>query len=171
MGQAALGRGVGGDDDPQAREAHRKLVELGLPNHPIRLVERGETALVAMAQEVPALVPLDLVMPAHTSALVKKALAYFHQNYAHPVSRWEIAEAVGVSEDYLTRVFHRELNISPWEYLTRYRILQSRHLLLNTAETVGPLHDRWDSKIRRTSAVYFTKSQECHRRPFGKHVE
>jgi YesN/AraC family two-component response regulator len=199
------------DDDPQAREAHKKLVEQGLPNYPICLTENGEAALAAMINELPVLVLLDLVMPglsgadvldrmradpnlrqvpvivlsnkvlsledvrriegharvtlqskgiwsaeetiavlnrarfgtdhlpAHTSALVKKALAYLHQNYAHPVSRWEIAEAVGVSQDYLTRVFSRELNISPWEYLNRYRILQSKQLLLNTTETVGAI--------------------------------
>jgi transcriptional regulator GlxA family with amidase domain len=78
-------------------------------------------------------------LPAHTSALVKQAIAYLHQNYAHPVSRWEIAEAVGVSEDYLSRVFTRELNISPWDYLNRYRVLQSKQLLLNTTETIGTI--------------------------------
>jgi len=199
------------DDDPQVREAHKKLVEEGLPNYPIRLAENGEVALEAMANEVPSLVLLDLVMPnlsgadvldqmrsdpnlrqvpvivlsnkvlsiddvkriekhthvtlqskgiwsdeetitalnraifgeetlpAHTSALVKQAIAYLHQNYKHPVSRWEIAEAVGVSEDYLSRVFHRELNISPWDYLNRYRVFQSKQLLLNTNETVGSI--------------------------------
>jgi AraC-like DNA-binding protein len=76
-------------------------------------------------------------LPAHTSALVKKAIAYLHQNYTRPVSRWEIAEAVGVSEDYLSRVFHHELNISPWDYLNRYRVLQSKQLLVNTTETIG----------------------------------
>jgi YesN/AraC family two-component response regulator len=78
-------------------------------------------------------------LPAHTSALVKQAIAYLHQNYTRPVSRWEIAEAVGVSEDYLSRVFNRELNISPWDYLNRYRVLQSRQLLMNTAESVGSI--------------------------------
>ncbi len=78
-------------------------------------------------------------LPAHTSALVKQAIAYLHQNYTRPVSRWEIAEAVGVSEDYLSRVFNRELNISPWDYLNRYRVLQSKQLLLNTTETVGSI--------------------------------
>lgn len=78
-------------------------------------------------------------LPAHTSALVKQAIAYLHQNYAHSLSRWEIAEAVGVSEDYLSRVFHRELNLSPWDYLNRYRVLQSKQLLLNTAQTVGSI--------------------------------
>lgn len=76
-------------------------------------------------------------LPAHTSGLVKQAIAYLHQNYTRPISRWEIAEAVGVSEDYLSRVFNRELNISPWDYLNRYRVLQSRHLLLHTTDTVG----------------------------------
>jgi AraC-like DNA-binding protein len=76
-------------------------------------------------------------LPAHTSALVKGALAYLHQNYMRPVSRWEIAEAVGVSEDYLSRVFNRELNISPWDYLNRYRVLQSKQLLLHTTEAIG----------------------------------
>jgi transcriptional regulator GlxA family with amidase domain len=76
-------------------------------------------------------------LPAHTSGLVKQAIAYLHQNYARPVSRWEIAEAVGVSEDYLSRVFNRELNISPWDYLNRYRVLQSKHLLLHTTGSIG----------------------------------
>jgi len=76
-------------------------------------------------------------LPAHTSGLVKQAIAYLHQNYTRPVSRWEIAEAVGVSEDYLSRVFNRELNISPWDYLNRYRVLQSKQLLLHTTDSIG----------------------------------
>jgi YesN/AraC family two-component response regulator len=76
-------------------------------------------------------------LPAHTSGLVKQAIAYLHQNYTRSLSRWEVAEAVGVSEDYLSRVFNRELNISPWDYLNRYRVLQSKHLLLHTTETIG----------------------------------
>jgi AraC-like DNA-binding protein len=197
------------DDDPQARESHKALVEEGLPGYPIRLSENGEAALALMEQEIPSLVLLDLVMPglggadvldrmrAHpnlrqvpvvilsnkmlsledvkrieshtrvklqskgiwsdaetiaamnraisgtdtlsvpTSGAVKQAIAYIHQNYARPISRWEIAGAVGVSEDYLSRVFNRELNISPWDYLNRYRVLQSRHLLLQTTDPIG----------------------------------
>ena len=76
-------------------------------------------------------------LPAHTSAFVKQAIAHMHQNYARPISRWEIAEAVGVSEDYLSRVFNQELKISPWDYLNRYRVLQSKNLLLNTTQSIG----------------------------------
>ena len=76
-------------------------------------------------------------LPAHTSALVKRAVAYLHQNYARPLSRWEIAEAIGVSEDYLTRIFNRELDISPWDYLNRYRILQAQALLRGTSHNIA----------------------------------
>ncbi len=71
-------------------------------------------------------------LPPQTSALVKRAVAYLHQNYARPLSRWEIAEAIGVSEDYLSRVFSRELGLSPWDYLNRYRVNRAKELLSRT---------------------------------------
>jgi signal transduction histidine kinase/DNA-binding LacI/PurR family transcriptional regulator/DNA-binding response OmpR family regulator/AraC-like DNA-binding protein len=76
-------------------------------------------------------------LPQHTAALVKRAVAYFHQNYTRPLSRWEIAGAIGVSEDYLSRVFRQELDISPWDYLNRYRILQAMERLRHTSDDVG----------------------------------
>jgi AraC-like DNA-binding protein len=76
-------------------------------------------------------------LPLHTGALVKRALAYLHQNYARPFSRWELAEAIGVSEDYLSRVFNRELGLSPWEYLNRYRIYHAKALLRRTNNSIS----------------------------------
>lgn len=79
------------------------------------------------------------MLPAHTSALVKRAVVYLQQNFARPLSRWEVAEAVGVSEDYLTRVFNRELEISPWDYLNRYRIVNAQNLLKTTTHSIGSI--------------------------------
>jgi transcriptional regulator GlxA family with amidase domain len=78
-------------------------------------------------------------LPSYTSALVKRVVAYFHQNYSRPLSRWEIAQAIGVSEDYLSKVFNRELGISPWDYLNRYRILQSQNILRTTTLSIGAI--------------------------------
>ncbi len=75
-------------------------------------------------------------LPRHTSALVKHAVAYFHQNYDRALSRWEVAEAIGVSESYLSRVFRQELGISPWDYLNRYRILQAKRLLRRKSDSI-----------------------------------
>ncbi|HQE93088.1 MAG TPA: helix-turn-helix domain-containing protein [Anaerolineae bacterium] len=196
------------DDDPQARTLYRNIVEKALPNSPIRTAENGVAALVSMAEEVPCLMLLDLMMPEmdgfevlermraaqetrrvpvlvlsgrmltledikrlekhalvtvqskdilsegetveavkrclagddalppYTSALVKRILAYFHQNYDRPILRREVAQAVGVSENHLTRIFGRELGLSPWDYLNRYRIKQAKELLLRTSDSI-----------------------------------
>ncbi|HOT90624.1 MAG TPA: ATP-binding protein [Anaerolineae bacterium] len=197
------------DDDPQACSLYREIVEKGLPDYPVRTAGDGMAALACMAEEVPCLVILDLMMPEvdgfevlermraapatrrvpvlvlsgrmltledikrlekhalvtvqskdilsevettatlqrllsatdalppYTSALVKRILAYFHQNYDRPISRREVAEAVGVSENYLTRIFGRELGLSPWDYLNRYRVKQARELLLRTNDSIA----------------------------------
>ncbi len=75
-------------------------------------------------------------LPQQTSALVKRAVAYLHQNYTRPLARWEIAEAIGVSEDYLSRVFKGELGLAPWDYLNRYRIYQAQELLRRTSDSI-----------------------------------
>lgn len=76
-------------------------------------------------------------LPPYTSALVKRAVAYLHQNYGRTISRWELAQEVGVSEDYLSRVFSRELGLSPWDYLNRYRIAQARTLLRSGSASIS----------------------------------
>jgi len=96
-------------------------------------------------------------LPAHTSRLVKQAIAFIHQNFTRPITRWEIADAVGVSEDYISRVFNRELNISPWDYLNRYRILQSKYLLRDTIETVGSVARKVGFKDRAYFSRVFSK--------------
>jgi signal transduction histidine kinase/DNA-binding LacI/PurR family transcriptional regulator/AraC-like DNA-binding protein/CheY-like chemotaxis protein len=213
------------DDDPQVRAAHQAVVQQGFPGCNIRIAADGVAGLGIMAQETPALVLLDLVMPglsgaevldqmradprlrqvpviilsnkllsledvkrlehharvtlqskgiwsetetisvlnralfgaenlpAHTSALVKRAVVYLHQNYSRPLSRWEIAEAIGVSEDYLTRVFNRELEISPWDYLNRYRMLQAQNLIKTTNHSIGVIA----KQIGFNDGAYFSR--------------
>ncbi len=71
-----------------------------------------------------------------TSLLVKQSLAYLQQNYHKDLSRRELAQAVGVTENYLSQIFHQELGITPWECLNRLRIMKAKELLLNSEQTV-----------------------------------
>jgi YesN/AraC family two-component response regulator len=75
-------------------------------------------------------------LPPHTGALVKRTVAYLQQHYAAPLTRAQVAGAVGVSENYLSQIFRKELGLSPWEYLTRYRIKQAERLLLGSDESI-----------------------------------
>jgi signal transduction histidine kinase/AraC-like DNA-binding protein/ABC-type sugar transport system substrate-binding protein len=94
----------------------------------------------------------DDLLPPHTSALVKQAIAFIQQHHHEPVARQEIAAAVGVSKDYLGRIFHQELGLSPWEYLIRYRVLRAKELLQTTTFTVAEVAAR----VGFDSATYFS---------------
>lgn len=92
-------------------------------------------------------------LPTHMSTLIKRSLAYLHQNYQRPLTRQEIAEALSLSEDYFSRTFHVELGISPWDYLNRYRIGQAKQLLLSTAHPM-----QWISRqVGFSDPAYFSR--------------
>jgi signal transduction histidine kinase/AraC-like DNA-binding protein len=95
----------------------------------------------------------DEALPPQTSALAKRAVAYLHQNYARPLARWEIAEGLGLSEDYLSRVFNRELGLSPWDYLNRYRVAQARELLRLTHDSINHIGRR----VGFSDPAYFSR--------------
>ncbi|WP_181727503.1 substrate-binding domain-containing protein [Streptomyces sp. PT12] len=81
-------------------------------------------------------------------APVRYALAHIEQHYRHRLSRWQIARAAGVSEDHLGRLFHRELGLTLWEYLTRLRIERAKERLQRSDDSVQTVaravgfHDR-----------------------------
>ena len=49
---------------------------------------------------------------------------------------WEIADAIGASENYFSRLFNQELGIPPWEYLNRFRVCQAKELFRQTQGSV-----------------------------------
>ena len=70
--------------------------------------------------------------------IVRKAVAYIHKHYTEPFSRQEMARQLGLSERYLTSCFHKEMGITPVEYLNRYRLKQAKAMLgtgANVTET------------------------------------
>jgi len=89
-----------------------------------------------LAHSVQQVLGGTLTLGQSTSNLVKRALVYIHQHYEHPFTRNEIAQSIGVTDNYLSRIFRQELGLSPWEYLTRYRIRQARQLLRITNDNI-----------------------------------
>ena len=58
------------------------------------------------------------------------ALEYIDEHYADPnLTISDIAEAVEISDGYLSRTFHKETEYTLIDYLTRYRLQIARTLL------------------------------------------
>jgi len=105
-------------------------------------------------------------IPQPTSQLVKLALAYIQQHYAHTLSRAEIAAAVGVSEDYLSRIFNKETGVSPGEYLNRYRLLQAKRLLRGTKKNVTWIAAQVGFEDPAYFSRVFQRSEGCSPREY-----
>jgi signal transduction histidine kinase/DNA-binding LacI/PurR family transcriptional regulator/AraC-like DNA-binding protein len=84
--------------------------------------------------------------------IVRRAMAYIHRHFAEPFSRQDMARQLGLSERYLTRCFHKEMSITPVEYLNRYRLKEAKAMLrtgANVTETA--------LAVGFSSVSYFTR--------------
>jgi AraC-like DNA-binding protein len=110
---------------------------------------------------IKALIAGDEILPPHTGALVKKTILYFNQHAASPITRWKLAEAVNVSEDYLTRIFHRETGLSLWDYLNRHRVFLAEDMLRQTDESIHEISIRCGFQDHAYFCRVFKKIAGC----------
>lgn len=64
---------------------------------------------------------------------------YMKENYAYEITLAELAKLIPMSEGQFCRVFKQNMKMSPMQYLLRYRILQSCHLLQETDKKIGEI--------------------------------
>jgi signal transduction histidine kinase/AraC-like DNA-binding protein len=76
------------------------------------------------------------INPPHLSIAARHAMAFIQHNFAERLSREQIAHAAGVSESYLTQLFQHELGVTPWVFLTRYRIANACQRIRTSAESI-----------------------------------
>lgn len=67
---------------------------------------------------------------------VKNMLNYIHKNYMKRIGLKDISTSANVSERECLRCFQKTLSMSPFEYLTQYRIRSAARLLVHSGETI-----------------------------------
>lgn len=72
----------------------------------------------------------------HNEQYYQIALEYISNNYTYNLKIQDIADYVGVDRTYLYKIFMREANISPKQYLLQYRIRAAAKLLQSQQYTV-----------------------------------
>ncbi len=66
--------------------------------------------------------------------LCKLMLDYLQLNYEHDISLSELARQIGFSQEYLGKVFKKQVGVTPSKYVTRLRINKAKLLLTNQPE-------------------------------------
>lgn len=62
-------------------------------------------------------------------AAIRQACDYIHAHYDENIALSDLAQVVGFSPYYLSRVFKQEMGLPPHKYLTMVRVNRARHLL------------------------------------------
>lgn len=57
-----------------------------------------------------------------SSVYINQAISYIHKNYQNPLTVQEIADYLSLNRSYLTELFLKTVQLSPQQFLTRYRI-------------------------------------------------
>lgn len=70
------------------------------------------------------------------SEQVQPAIDYIQENYPHPITLGELSAITHLSEGHFCRSFKQFTGITPFQYLVRYRILQSCHDLSTTSKKI-----------------------------------
>jgi signal transduction histidine kinase/AraC-like DNA-binding protein len=100
------------------------------------VLEKGLFSLDETASHINAALERKRKLSGEAQRLVRKAMAFIHQNYAHSISRRDIAQHVSIAEDHLTYCFRQELGATPIEYLQRYRVNQAKRLLKDSERAI-----------------------------------
>jgi len=70
------------------------------------------------------------------NSTVNKALEYIHKNYSKDISIEDISSYVNLSKYHFIRVFKHVIGVTPYAYITGYRITMGKHMLLETSLSI-----------------------------------
>lgn len=73
--------------------------------------------------------------------LAKKIFFDMEQNYDHNITIGMLAEKYHYSKNYITRVFHDNYKITPYQYLLLLRLKKAYQLLLNSTKSIQQICD------------------------------
>ncbi len=72
---------------------------------------------------------------------VKEAMLYIRTHYAEPLTLEDIAGSIHISKSECCRCFSRTLQMSPFEYLMKYRIFESTKKLMDPEQNYNSIAD------------------------------
>ena len=74
-----------------------------------------------------------------STALAMQVIEYIEKHAAESVSVREMAQAAGLTEEHLIRVFKAETGLTPMQYVTRFRLARACKLLRYTNDPIADI--------------------------------
>ncbi|GIO89039.1 MULTISPECIES: AraC family transcriptional regulator [Paenibacillus] len=138
---------------PQPEKAAELLATLNA------LVQHGQQAKFLWRQQVvfqelieQLAAALDAPVSTPSSACAERAAAYLRKHYKEEFKVQQLGDRINFHPVYIARCMQKEYGCSPVEYLQRYRIEQSKLLLLQTDLSISRIAE----EVGFNHAAYFT---------------
>lgn len=74
-----------------------------------------------------------------TKEYVKEAVAYIKKNYSQPINISDISSDLSLDRKYFSKIFKKELQMSPNEYLINYRLARACELIETTNLSIAEI--------------------------------
>ena len=115
-------------------------------------------ALLIMAKLLPLFELQDL--PSGSTSALQAVLRYLSQHYTQPLTRKELAAAVGYHESYISHLFSDTLHTTLTDYITALRIDDAVELLNYTDLTMGQIAEELGfGSLRSFNRAFFGRMQ------------
>lgn len=126
---------------------HKHIAEIILLNDekPFGYELVSKAAILYIWKELLSLVTKDTPLPTQKIAAqdeqrVKQAILYIQEHYMESITLDDIADSILVSKSECCRCFKRTLNVTPFEYLMKYRIIAStKKMHKKTLESISEI--------------------------------
>ena len=89
----------------------------------------------------------------YRSERIKDVFRFVEDNYSAPISSKTLADKYGVCEEHFCRLFRKITQMSPKEYITKYRIMKAEQLLISTNIGMTEISE----KVGFVDANYFSR--------------
>ncbi len=112
--------------------------ETKLPGYELAVKGHICTAFALIFQNTPHTASISQCEDAN-SHRIRKLLGYIHQNYMHPFTLADLSSLVNLSKSECSRFFSKHLRLTPFTYLTHYRIERSCELLIDSDTSISEI--------------------------------
>lgn len=124
----------------------------------VQLTQRLDNRrMTARKEPVDARITALMELPLELSAYCQKCADQIRSHYAEKITADAIAEELGVSADYLNRLFKRETGTTVHRYLNRYRIAQACLKILGTENKIYTIAEQCGYSDYKYFFEVFTK--------------
>lgn len=110
---------------------------------------------------------LPKTAPNQDNLRLSRLLAYIHRHFADPISVSDIAKEAGISERECLRCFQKTIQLSPIQYVLKYRVMRGAELLLtNPAASISEIGTLCGFDSQSHFAKMFKRFYNCTPREY-----